>query len=242
MNTKSDKAIDWLKLSVEGAVIVASILLAFALQAWWDDRRDTITEQEMLVALQSELQGALDMLDNQLSLMELQATSSMGLADTMREAGEGEMATVNSHDVATMFNYATYDPPFGIAGALLDSGQASILSNAELRAALGRWPAAIADAVEDQILLERMGMERIGPLVQRSIINMKPVYTSNIEEQLNRDSSFAILDSESEIVASRELWNVLYQRHTRTLVAMGDLGRARQQLLQLIDLVDGELE
>ena len=242
MNKKSDNPINWLKLSVEGAVIVASILLAFSLQAWWDDRKDAETEHGMLVALQSELQGAMIMLDGQNYLLGLQEIACLDLADSMRKAGAGAAVMVNNHDVATMFNYPTYDPPFGIAGALLNSGQTSILSNAELRAALGRWPAAIADAVEDQLLLERIGTERIAPLLQRSMVSMQPVHASNIEEQLARDSSFAVLEGSSEIVASQELWNVLYQRNARTRVAIGDLGRTRAQLIELIELVEKELD
>ena len=50
---------NWMKLGIEGVVIVASILLAFGLQAWWDDRKDAETEHAMLLALESELQGDL---------------------------------------------------------------------------------------------------------------------------------------------------------------------------------------
>jgi hypothetical protein len=242
MDTNTDKRINWFQLSVEGTVIVVSILLAFALQAWWDERKDAQTEQEMLVALQSELEGALVMLDGQIDLLELQAISSVSLADSMRAAGDGATTMVNNHDVATMFNYPTYDPPFGIAGALLDSGQASILGSAELRAALGRWPAAIADGVEDQMMLMRLGEDRIAPLVQQNIANMQPVHAANTLEQLARDSSLADLEGSSEITASRELWNVLYRRSERTRLALGDLGRTRMQLLQLMELVEGELE
>lgn len=39
-------------------MIIVSILLAFALQACWENRKNAETEQEMLIALESELQGA----------------------------------------------------------------------------------------------------------------------------------------------------------------------------------------
>ena len=120
--------------------------------------------------------------------------------------------------------------------------QASILRNPELRAALGRWPAAIADGVEDQMMLMQIGTDRIFPLVQRSIANMQPVHASNIAEQISRDSSLADLSGSSNIVVSRELWNLLYQRHARIKIAQGDLGRTRVQLIELIDLVNQELK
>lgn len=46
--------IQWKRLSVEAAAIVASILLAFAIDAWWDHRNDLISEVEILHSLQDE--------------------------------------------------------------------------------------------------------------------------------------------------------------------------------------------
>ena len=74
------------------------------------------------------------------------------------------------------------------------------------------------------MMLMKLGTDRIFPMVQRSVANMQPVHASNIAEQINRDSNLAVLDSSSEIVASRELWNVLYQRHARIKVAQGEPG------------------
>jgi hypothetical protein len=40
--------IPWKRLSVEAAAIVVSILLAFAIDAWWEDRNERIEEAEIL--------------------------------------------------------------------------------------------------------------------------------------------------------------------------------------------------
>ena len=41
----------WRRLFAEGAVIVASILLAFAIDAWWDGRQQRAAEREALAGL-----------------------------------------------------------------------------------------------------------------------------------------------------------------------------------------------
>ncbi len=43
--------IPWLRVFVEGVVIVGSILLAFGIQAWWDEREERVAEAEYLTAL-----------------------------------------------------------------------------------------------------------------------------------------------------------------------------------------------
>ncbi len=47
--------IPWKRLSVEAAAIVASILLAFSIDAWWHDRQQRNEEQTILQALLNDL-------------------------------------------------------------------------------------------------------------------------------------------------------------------------------------------
>ncbi len=42
------RQIPWLRVFVEGVVIVASILLAFGIQAWWEETQERVEEQEIL--------------------------------------------------------------------------------------------------------------------------------------------------------------------------------------------------
>ena len=55
------QSIPWKRLSVEAAAIVVSILLAFAIDAWWDDRNERIEGAEILgqflVTLDEDIQG-----------------------------------------------------------------------------------------------------------------------------------------------------------------------------------------
>ena len=54
MNT--DRKIPWPRIAVEGVAIVASILLAFSIDAWWGDRQQREAEQVVLQALLDDLQ------------------------------------------------------------------------------------------------------------------------------------------------------------------------------------------
>lgn len=50
----------WLRITAEGAVIVASILLAFAIDAWWDRQQDREDEREALAVLVEELDSVIE--------------------------------------------------------------------------------------------------------------------------------------------------------------------------------------
>lgn len=53
----TDRTIPWRRIAVEGIAIVASILLAFAIDAWWEDRQRAETEQVVLQTLLSDFRG-----------------------------------------------------------------------------------------------------------------------------------------------------------------------------------------
>ena len=46
--------IPWGRLVAEGAAIVISILLAFSIDAWWDNRKDIAEEREILLGLEAD--------------------------------------------------------------------------------------------------------------------------------------------------------------------------------------------
>ena len=61
MKNKTD--IPWLRIGAELATIVGGILLAFWIQAWWEDRLESRDKRVVLAALQDEFQAKLDQLE-----------------------------------------------------------------------------------------------------------------------------------------------------------------------------------
>lgn len=53
---QQSESMSWKRNSVEAIVIVVSILLAFSIDAWWDNRQESIDEQVVLEALLADLQ------------------------------------------------------------------------------------------------------------------------------------------------------------------------------------------
>ena len=68
--------IQWKRLTVEAAAIVGSILLAFAIDAWWADRQDRAEEQRIFLGLKSEFEQNLGLIEIELSYRHLAAVCS----------------------------------------------------------------------------------------------------------------------------------------------------------------------
>ena len=55
----------WRRILIEAAAIVESILLAFAIDAWWQDRAEQIVEAQYLEAMREDLVHSLELLDDE---------------------------------------------------------------------------------------------------------------------------------------------------------------------------------
>jgi len=61
--------IEWNRLLLEGVVIVASILLAFAIDAWWDERQDRQAEGNQLLSIAAELESNAERIREKLEVL-----------------------------------------------------------------------------------------------------------------------------------------------------------------------------
>ena len=89
-----DNRVQWRRLSAEAAVIVASILLAFSIDAWWDRTKQEAAEAEWIAAIHLDLKTTLNLVD-----------VSIGEAEAIVEAGQeliSLLASANSTDVSTL--------------------------------------------------------------------------------------------------------------------------------------------
>ena len=58
--------IPWTRILAEGGAIVASILLAFWIEAWWNEKQERQAELDYLIALQKDFSETRVSLENQI--------------------------------------------------------------------------------------------------------------------------------------------------------------------------------
>ncbi len=92
--TKKKFEFEWRQLMLEGVVIVISILLAFAIDAWWDERQAAERDSERLVRVQSELRLNSEMLQQRISFLDRAATSVYAVQGWM--GPEPEIVDINT--------------------------------------------------------------------------------------------------------------------------------------------------
>ena len=133
----------------DGFLIVVSILIAFALDAWWDDRSRAAEEREALTALQAELTASRAELDSVMAYNVRQMRRvERYLDDRSNPEPEGEVLRAFSGGL-------TFDPSIGAIEAILAGGLDRVTSP-ELRAAIAAWPGVLHEIEVDQwIMVDR---------------------------------------------------------------------------------------
>jgi hypothetical protein len=139
-----NRQVPWLRVFVEGVVIVASILMAFGVQAWWDGRQERVLRTQYLTALTQELTENRDLLErtiaNQSTRLDAFDQFYGSTASSLRELPEDSARSLLGHLVTTT--------TISLRESVVNSDEVELV-NAELRRAIGAWIGLAADQEED---------------------------------------------------------------------------------------------
>ena len=142
--------IQWKRISAEGAAIVLSILLAFSIQAWWDNYQDRAEEQGILLGLKAEFEQNLAVMETELSYRNAVIDSILKIFDASvsETTIEPELLDELIGDVMWWQNIM-YSR--GAIDGLLQSGGLSLIENEELRRVLASMPSRYDDTTSAEL-------------------------------------------------------------------------------------------
>jgi hypothetical protein len=151
--------IPWNRLAVEAAAIVVSILLAFAIDAWWEDRQVQLEEQQILLGLSEEFLSNHEVLSQDLA-SHLKGLKSLEDILLLLEGGQSNDAKAIA--IAALFEMKapkTTDLGNGTLSAVLSSGRIETLKSKRLRTQLTAWKGVIGEVLDDQNNNAKMAFE-----------------------------------------------------------------------------------
>ena len=226
----SRSAIPWSRLSAEGAAIVLSILLAFAIDAWWDDTQRARESRVVLAALGSEFAAARAQLD-QMESVNLGILAATNTLSGLLNGRDGPVDVPIRH-LVVLLRTPTFDPPQGELQALIQSGNLGLIEDRTLRPVLAAWPAAVDNLDEMSQLHVAFVYDQLIPAL-RNLVPLKPV----VDNRLPQIPAPLPPDSVVTVAAARE-FNQLIQHlrllPNRTLNGRSGL-RALSRLLTIIE-------
>ena len=139
-----ESKIPWSRIAVEGIAIVASILLAFAIDAWWEDKQREETEQVVLRALLNDFRGKQILLSDMNKFSE----SIVESVETLLMAASNTEHSLSEHSIDRLIgdtwwvsNEAVWDS--APLSQLVAGGNLSVISNPNLVQQLAELQVAI---------------------------------------------------------------------------------------------------
>ena len=242
--------IPWKRIAVEAAAIVVSILLAFAIDAWWDDRQDAATERVILSSLLVELRSV----ESRIDLVDQRIVGIRDSAMRLLDAAVGPNDSLEDRDIDRLLADLTwYIEPNGLITPELDSLVASqdlsIISSNELRRKLTVWQRILQDVQFDLQTYYQFYRERFMPFLE-SNSSMQQIYNVSNRDPGNPSSIFPgdevklrILVSHRNLLSEKHFQNLLSQR----IINLTDTLEFRNpqvepELREIVRLIEQELQ
>jgi hypothetical protein len=226
------------KRLVDALVVVASILAAFSLDAWWDHRQERAAVAEDLANVAEELQLNRQDIEFGLDIMRRAGTGSELLATAILEA-MGQ-STVSVPDTVTFwaFQSVTFDPSLGAVDALLASGRLRQVDDPKLRMALAGLRDKVRDAVEEQIRATRMIDEQVIPAFAELGFNPGIGELDGWFWSLDRVPGREV-ESRGDLVAPVSPALALFVGHRAALfrIATGEMERLSAEMAEVVDRI-----
>lgn len=186
----NDQIVQWKRIGVEAAVIVASILLAFAIDAWWENRQESKSDISHLTAVANELRKQRELLDE--SIAAHQETIDAGGEILGYIASKGADLPENGVQVAIsrLVSFYQINAPFGALKTAMSAGAIPRMTDNELATSLASWPTAIEDLSEEQNQGFRSMFDLLDTLTDR--MPMAAVYAEKLRSPTIRGTSAVV--------------------------------------------------
>ncbi len=190
------RQIPWLRVFVEGVVIVGSILLAFGLQAWWEGRQEREEAHEIVVGLREEYVQHRAAIERFGDRWELHSRSVNRLLSEIRSESSPPVAAMDTMLWHVIFA-GTFDPASGVRDALIASGELDLIQNPELRARLSAWKGLTDELRDNELAMRTFVLNTVFPYLARVGVSITRASVAGGREY---PPSALMRDDEAEIV------------------------------------------
>jgi len=211
----------WFRVLTEATVIVASILLALFLDAWWGSVQERVEERETLDALRGEFEVNRDLLD---AVVALHGRHEAFLAafygtPSARLTQQDPDSLLRGLNLA-LTEVVTFDPSMSTLDALVSGDRMRLLRDAELRAALIEWRRQLEDTREEAVHMLAT-LNRTVPLLRSLEALDAPTvpWTSVRTGAVDRIRTNAELEGHALLIS---FWRGQYAAELETLSSLGN--------------------
>ncbi|GAB5499773.1 MAG: hypothetical protein PsegKO_20840 [Pseudohongiellaceae bacterium] len=227
---------------LEGALIVGSILLALAAEAWWSNLKEKRAGQELLELLRAQYHENLSAIEDQITRHEQKDDQARELL----KISSGEIPWPGYEDVAALlqplFLYDSYDSSSGAVTSFLTSENPGLIEDQQLKTYLASWPSLLEENSEDEQRIIDFIDNQFKPYIRSSIpfgdafdlAGASSFFGSFNQTRSNPDILPMIKSLDfSNLMVERAMLERIVLRENRTLLEAGR---------EILNLINNELD
>jgi len=234
------QSIAWRRLSIEATVIVASILLAFAIDAWWEERGERNAEVVLLERLRAdyiEIESALVLVEEEHREASEACIFFMNMA-----VGELLPATAEVDRMIALVFLAsrTFNPGSGAVASFHSNEGARLVRNQSLADKLLAWSGLVEELQEEEANLQKGVAERWTPYIA-SRVNVGPYVAALGDLMRGIPSHIATPETREPLTVDNEFMNHVLDRFKWQQIALRDIEPVHTAVEEIITLLEKEL-
>ncbi len=234
-------SLSWKRIFAEGAAIVASILLAFAIDAWWVDRNEIERESRILMSLLAEIDQNQELLRQAGDEYKRRYMDALKILEYI-DASATDIDNAQLRPlIRSVLTIRTFHLESGTLAGLLASGELSLIRNEGLRGRLAAWPSQIVEWSEEQdavfVYVRDIMVPFLSNKVQLRHIGPDFAPFPDGESLPNVPTGEADNDSIAELITSVEFDNLMFRRAQGLWYAIRDGETLTAQLSE----IDGQI-
>lgn len=230
--------LSWTRILAEGTAILVSILLAFGIQAWWEERQERAREADLLLRLHAEFLSNLERIDERTFYSRVLFNGEQ-LFTQIEEARKLGRETISASGLSLRwFTYApTFEADTPILDGLIKGGQLYLIEDRNVQSVLATWERELRDYTAFASRARQYADQLLLPALYRRG-DMGEVLMSSLWELSAGaiDQDFAV-----QIRVDDELKGIVAGRYAAGRVAQEKFGMVRSAALDVINTIEPHL-
>ena len=238
------RQIQWSRVLIEGVVIVASILLAFGIEAWWSSAQEQESLRLELGAVREEMRSNHEHLSEWLVVHHQVVAGGRLILDAASAAHGSSPILIADSAIVGAGLVPTINPSSGALNLLISSGRLALVESLELRLALSGWSSVVEDTGEGERAGYTFMVEQMLPIMRALwSIEMNARYAElNALFWENRSGGAAMPDTESSVPVTDEYLIAVASKAGISRNVVRELEALIDRVDLIVQLLDAELD
>ena len=226
--------------AAEFFVVVAGVLVALAVQSWWNDRSARLEEHALLQRLRAEFVGNRHRYDETAgSQREIIATARRMLEWTGPRPSSVDVAEFEPLLLSLCTDLPRYRPAVSELEAMIDSGQLALIRNDRLRARIAAWPRALERVRTSETYVADQVIRGFLPYLFERI----PLTNLDVSVGMDPDQRRSRFEADYKMLLSDvQFENHVENRWALSVIILNSMADARALMEEIITLLDAELD